>query len=442
MRLLRYLALAVILLAACTLLAWWWVLHTDAGARFAWRQAEAALGGMITAGGIEGDLGSGVTFSDVRITAGNVDVAAGSVGFALDVDVLPLSLRLSAAEIEPLNVTIAAGDDDTEPVDIGSILDGLQLPFWLLIDDLQVRNATVGGSAVAGDIHVQRLALSGQWFNLIHIDRLQVETARHSLTADGDLQLATPHRLRLDVTASTEQQFVGDDDHVNLKLKVDGPADALAFESTGNVALTGYSPLDVDLEGVASLARLQLEALRVSGDDLQATGSATFTFGERIAATADIEVARANVHAFTSEWPEAHPATGRLSVVLEPGIVRVENSVLSVAGTEAELNGSVNIDTSTKVVAGNLNWNALQWPIAAETPDVSSSTGSVNIGGTLEAWRVDGRVNVEAAGVDEGFFVIDGSGDRERAAVSISEARVLGGTLSGEAAYDWTGRRP
>lgn len=443
MRLLRYLALAVILLAGCLLLSWWWVLHTDAGARFAWRQAEAALGGMITAGSIEGDLGSGVRFRDLKVTAGDVGVTAGSVGFALDVDVLPFSLRISRATIEPLQVAIAAaGETDTGPLEIGTVLDGLRLPFWLLIDDLVVRDATVSGDAMSQDLHVQRVAISGQWFDRIYIDRLQVETDGHTLTADGNLQLATPHRLRLAATAATGQRFVGEDDRIDLTLSADGPVEALAFESAGRVALTGYSPLDVELQGVAGFSQLQLERFQIAGDDLGASGSATLDWRERFAASADIMLDHANVHAVTSAWPAAHPATGRLSVVLEPGVVRISDSALAVIGTGAELNGSVNIDTSTKVVAGDVNWNALQWPIASATPDVASSAGSVNISGTLEAWRVDGRVNVEAAGVEEGFFVIDGSGDREHASVSISEASVLGGRLRGEASYRWTDRRP
>ena len=443
MRLLRYLALAVILLAACLLLSWWWVLHTDAGARFAWRQAEAALGGMITAKSIEGDLGSGVRFSDLRVMAGDVGVTAGSVEFALDVDVLPFSLRISRATIEPRHVDVATAEEtDTDPPEIGTILDSLRLPFWLLIDDLAVRDATVGGSAMSRELHVQRVAISGQWFDRMYIDRLQLETGRHTLTADGNLQLATPHRLRLDATAATRQQFVGEDDRIELTLSADGPVEALAFETAGRVALTGYSPLDVEVQGVAGFSRLQLERFQIAGDDLGASGSATLSWRERFAASADIMLDHANVHAVASGWPAAHPVTGRLSVVLEPGVVRLSNSTVSVVGTGAELNGSVNIDTSTKIVAGDVNWNALQWPIASATPDVASSAGSVNISGTFEAWRVEGRVNVEAAGVEEGFFVIDGSGDREHASVSISEASVLGGRLSGDASYRWTDRRP
>lgn len=443
MRLLRYLALAVVLLAACTLLSWWWLLHTDAGARFAWRQAESALGGMISAGNIDGDLGSGVRFADVQVKADNVDVTAGSVRFALDVDVLPFSLRISAASVESLKVTLAADDDaETGPLDIGAVLGRLRLPFWLLVDDLEVLGATIGGSAMPETLDVQRLSFRGQWFDRINAEQLRIEAGKHSLLADGNLQLAAPQRLRLDVTAATRQEFVGEDDRIDLTLTADGPVEALTFASSGQVALTGYSRMDVDLRGVVETGRLQLDQFRIAGDDLGASGSATLAWQERFAASADILLDHANLHAVTSAWPARHPITGRLAVVLEPGIVRIDDSALSVVGTAAEVDGSVNIDTSKKVVAGAVSWKALQWPIASAAPDVSSSTGSVNVGGTLDAWRVEGRVNVKTAGVDEGFFVIDGNGDREQASVSISEASVLGGRLSGNASYNWTGRRP
>lgn len=443
MRWFRNVALAVTLLAALSILAWWWVLHTEAGARFAWRQAESALGGLISAGEIAGDLGSGVAFSEVRVSAGNVGVSARSVRFALDVDVLPFSLRVSAARIEPLRVVVEASDEaKDQPVDIAAILDALALPFWLLIDDLEVRNATVSGSAMSRQLDVSSLVFSGQWFDRIYVDHLQIETDVDSLTAEGSLQLSVPHQLRLDVIAATRRQVVGDNDHIDLALSVDGPVSELAFESTGKLALTGYSPHDIELQGIASMGGLQLDRYSVSGDVLGAAGSATISWNERFQAAADVVLDYANVHALTSTWPEAHPATGRLSIVIEPGLIRVDNSALSIVGTDAELDGSVNIDTSSKVVAGAVNWNALTWPVATEAPDVSSRSGSVNISGTLDAWRVDGRVNVAAAGVPEGFFVIDGSGDREHASVSISEADVLGGRLSGQASYNWTGQRP
>lgn len=443
MRLLRYLALAVILLAALLLLSWWWVLHTDAGARFAWRQAESALDGMISAGSISGDLGSGVRFSDLRVSAGDVDVTAGSVSFALDVDVLPMSLRVSAATVETLTVAVEAGArTNDEPLDLGAILDTLRLPFWLLIDDLVVSEATVRGSAMSRDFDVLSLELSGQWFDRLYIDRLHVETATDLLTVDGYLQLASPYRARLDLRASTTRELVGREDRIDLRLAAGGTVDALEFESDGQVVLTGYSPLAVELQGIASASYLDLDTFTITGNDLAASGSGKLAWRDRFTAAADIDLDHANVHAFSRRWPAAHPVNGRLSVVLEPGIVRIDDSVLSVAGTAAEIDGSVNIDTSTKVVAGDVKWNALQWPVAAETPDVSSSSGSVNVSGTLDAWQVDGRVNIEAVGVDEGYFVIDGSGNREHARVSISDASLLGGRLSGEAAYDWTGNRP
>lgn len=443
MKLMRYLALAVILLAAVSLLSWWLLLHTDAGARFALRQAEATLNGMITAADISGDLGSGVRLQSVRVAAGGTDVTADVVSFALDVDVLPLSLRLSAARIDALVVDVDAGDEaDNEPLVVGDILDRLRLPFWLLIDDLEVRTATVTGSALASDINIERVAFAGQWYDRIHVDRLQIETATDSLVVEGNLQLATPHRLRVDATATTARAIVGADDRIDATVEADGPVDAIAFTSSGRVQLTGYSPLDVELRGTGNARQLALDTFSIAGNDLGATGNATLSWNERFTASADVELAHANVHALTDRWPRAHPVTGRLSVTTEPGVVRIGDARFTVVGTNAEVAGSADINTSTKIVAGTVDWTALAWPVGADKPDVASKQGSVNVSGTLDAWRVDGRVNVQAPGVDEGFFVIDGRGDREHANVSISEANVLGGRLRGEASYNWTGRRP
>lgn len=443
MRVLRYVALAVVLLAALSVLSWWWVLHTDSGARFAWRQAESALGGMITAGELRGDLGSGVVFSDIRLTTADVEVSAASFAFALDVDVLPFSLRVSAAVAEALDVDIEAGEEQGDGAPgIGRVLEALRLPFWLIVDDLEVRDASITGEAMPRDVDIRRLEFRGRWFRQIAVDRLHIETAADSLKADGNLQLEEPYSLRLNVTAATAQQLLGPDDRVDATLAATGPIDSLLFDAQGRVALTGHNPLDVMLQGSTGASGVRFDSFAASGEDLDATGSADLSWSERLTVTANILVERANVHALADAWPEAHPVAGRLSVALEPGVLRVDDAALSVHGTAAGVSGSASIDMSTQVVAGAVDWTALQWPIASESPDVSSSAGSVKVSGSVDAWRVDGRVNVEGAGVDEGFFDIDGSGDREHASVEIRDANVLGGRLRGQASYTWVGRRP
>ena len=442
MRLTRYLGLAAVLLAALLTISWWWLLHTDAGARFAVRQAESLLGGVLSAGGVSGDFGSGLRLQDVRVSAGDVVVEAATASFALDVDLLPISLRVSSGEIETLEVTVeSAGKTDRAPFDIRKLLRSLQLPFWLLIDELAVRDATLRGSAMSRDLGVHRLELRVQWFEHLYVDRLRVDTGSETLVAEGDIDLSAPHRLHLDADLDIRRQLVGPDDRAELTISADGNIERLAIESAGRLVVTGYSPFDVQLRGNADTTRLVVDGFRVAGEDLRASGSGMLAWVDQLSASGTIDLAHANVHAYNERWPASHPVSGRISVDVEPGLVRIGDSELSVVGTAAELRGNVDIDTSTKLVEGSLDWTELEWPVASRTPDVSSSSGSIDISGTIDAWRVDGRISVEAAGVDEGSFVLDGIGDRQHVSVNIREASLLGGELSGRATYNWTGRQ-
>ncbi|MCP4299087.1 MAG: hypothetical protein GY783_00755, partial [Gammaproteobacteria bacterium] len=53
---------------------WFWLLHTESGARYIWSRATDALGGALQAAEIRGDLGSGLILE--RITYGREGIHA------------------------------------------------------------------------------------------------------------------------------------------------------------------------------------------------------------------------------------------------------------------------------------------------------------------------------------------------------------------------------
>ena len=61
--------------------------------------------------------------------------------------------------------------------------------------------------------------------------------------------------------------------------------------------------------------------------------------------------------------------------------------------------------------------------------------------GNLDAWEVSGKLSLISAGLDDGRFAIEGSGDRESAEVQITDGNILGGQVAGSVAATWTGER-
>lgn len=443
MKFLKYFSLAIVLLAAAALLSWWWLLHTNSGARFVWGKTEALLGGAISASDVRGNFGAGVEIERLTFSSDGVDISADSVKLAADLDVLPLSLRLHGAVIDALALTIDKSDtpDDSQDFDLGGVLDRLKLPLWLLIDSLTVRGATLDGTAIPQPWRVDRAFIRGQWYDRIYIDELIVETPEEKLRLEGRVQLSAPHSIKAQLDLASTQFIIGDDDTLELHLIADGDIRELALSGTGITNLTAYQPLNVKLDGTGTMSSLHLSSLVVEGADLGLSGNASLQWRDGLSVSLSAAIARANINAINEAWPAAHPLKGNVSVVYQPGVVQISDTYVEVSGTDTNVKFSGNFDTTSKSVAGSMNWAQLKWPITAPVPDVASRAGDVIISGTIDAWRIQGKINVEATDVKEGLFVIDGTGDRERADVSISEANVFGGKVSGAASYAWVDRQ-
>ncbi|NNC77642.1 MAG: hypothetical protein HKN77_06715 [Woeseiaceae bacterium] len=372
-----------------------------------------------------------------------MSISAASVGLAVDVDVLPLSVRIHAASVDTVAMVLDAADpaDDEPAPGTDEVLNRLRLPFWLLVDDLTLRDARLGGTAMAQELLINRAYFRGQWYDRIYIDELSVETPYDQVQVSGRVQLAEPFAVDAQADIATTQSFVGDDDFVQLHLVVSGNIDELEFSGQGVTRLTGYRPLNVGVGGSANAGGLRLDSITMTGEDLGLSGDADLQWQDGLTLSLNAAIERANVNAVADTWPAANPLQGNVSLVFQPGVVRISNTRLAVVGTDANVDLTADIDIATRDVAGSVKWGQVKWPVAAASPDVASRAGNVRVTGTLDSWRIQGEINVEAAEIKEGKFIVDGAGDRERAQVSISEANIFGGTLSGAASYAWVDRQ-
>ncbi len=441
MSVLRLAAAVVFLLAAVLVLGWLWLLHTSAGARFLWSQAESRFDGAVSAARLTGNLGSGVELEDIRFRNQSVDASAGVVKFAADVDLLPLSLRLVGVEIEASRIEAGSREsaDDTPAGGLDEILARLELPFWVFIDDLAIRDLELEWPGAAVQIDTARLR--GAWRDRIRIDELLVTTPEDTAAVSGRLVLRPPFAVQASGDVATRRAFVGVDDVLSARFNVEGDLSGFAIGAESRAALTGFAPLDIGLSGDGSRESLALGKLAVNGADLDATGTADIRWNEALRVAASIDLAHANPHALLESWPAGHPVSGMLSVEYAPGRLRISDSRLQVRGTQASVDLDANVDTATGEVTGELAWQHLSWPVDRVMPDIWSRAGSVRIAGTPDAWRVVGRLELEALGVEDGSFRIDGAGDREKAAVTIDEAKLFGGRVRGFAEGSWVGQR-
>ncbi|MDX1515445.1 MAG: translocation/assembly module TamB domain-containing protein [Woeseiaceae bacterium] len=439
----RWLLVAVTGIALLLLSGVVWLLHTESGARYVFASVQRALEAELTAADLSGSFGAGITLRDAVYDDGTVRVSAATLALAADIDLFPVSVELHDTHADRLRVVVRnSGSDDNGATAATDILTALQLPVWLFLDALTVTDATIVTDDAAEPFAIDSLTLTGRWGESIRVDELVVITALERATLSGSIGLSSPHRLRAEAALTSTRELVGSGDEFRVDAQLGGTIDAVEVEMAVDARTSDYRPLQAKLSGLLSADALDVSAFTVAGDDLRASGRGRLSWAGTTSVVADVGLERANVHAAVPAWPEAHPLTGSLSISYEPGRLLLRNTRLQVSGTNAELVASADVDVATGDVAADLSWHDLQWPVAAPTPEVSSSIGNVVVSGTVDAWTISGDIRVEAGDLDEGGFDITGRGDRERASVTIRDSVVLGGRLRGEAAYEWIGERP
>ncbi|MGI9248070.1 MAG: translocation/assembly module TamB domain-containing protein, partial [Woeseiaceae bacterium] len=187
---------------------------------------------------------------------------------------------------------------------------------------------------------------------------------------------------------------------------------------------------------------LNLTTVEIKGQDLRLTGDAQLNLRHDFALASRIQLQHLNGNAIVDSWPDAHPLSGTLAVDIDDKRLLLSDTSLAVSGSTMRLQAAGKIDFASSAVAAQLTWSDVQWPVDVDNPVWSSSTGDTEVSGSLDDWRVRGRVALAAAGVDDGAFAIDGGGDRDHVALSIVDGFILGGTIAGDIEYSWREAKP
>jgi len=170
MRTVRLLLAIVVVLVLLAGSAWYGLLHTQAGARWLWSQAERATGGALTARELSGDLAGGLSVAELAFVAEGASIGAAAVTLDIEVGFSPLTVAVGAAHIAGLVVTLrddgATGSDSAgEPFE----LEKLQLPFVLTIAKLELDDARLLRGEETTLAAIEYATLAGRWADSIAI---------------------------------------------------------------------------------------------------------------------------------------------------------------------------------------------------------------------------------------------------------------------------------
>lgn len=395
--------LAILLLLAGS--AWYGLLHTQTGARWLWSQAESITGGALTAGDVRGDLGSGVSVTQLSYVADGVAVTAATATVDATLGLLPLTIYVGTAHVSGLTVDLrdrdsAENDAESKPFR----LEILQLPFELSIAELKLDDAKLVRNTRETIVTIDHATMAARWAESIGIDNLDLQMPGIDAAGNGLLQLQEPYDIRTELEVRAQPDVTGLRDPVAFRVASEGPLDDFTIEADSDEP---RAELSGQITDITQSIRWDLE----------------------------LEVTAAKLPP-AAKLPDAPPIT--VSARGQGGMTAFTvDAAVSVEGTDASATLGADVDLASETIDGNVDWSNAQWPLAGAAPRVASRRGRLAVSGSLDDWAIDGTLQLRTAGLPPGQLTVDGAGNRRQASVRIIEGSVLGGSVAGRAEYSW-----
>jgi translocation and assembly module TamB len=384
--------------------AWYWLLHTEPGAKWLWSKAELATGGALSAESIEGDLGSGVGIRGLGFENDAVDIGVDEIELSARLGLRPVRVIVSGADASGFSLRILDSDREGGGTNLHEIFARLQLPFEIAVQRLDVKHAVFVGFAAGRFLSFDSATISGSWQDAFRIERLRAVTPYYDAEGSGRLELSNSNDIEADVSLDAKPALTGLTRTVSFDAAVTGSIDDLRLRAqVADPAATVSGRLAGLGRDVTWEAEVEAPALSVPVDgelgDLPPLSLSARANGDTRALSADADV--------------------------------------GVTGTSMQVAVAAELNIESAAISADLDWQDAHWPLGEPDPRVASRSGRIAVGGSLDDWSVAGTLDLDVRDLPPGRFTIDGGGNRDRAAVKVIEGNVLGGTIRGQGEYSW-----
>jgi len=487
------------LLIALAAIAWYWLLHTESGARWIWARAQSRTDGDLQAQDLQGDLGSGLTIRQLAYSTDSMSLEIVETRLVIDIDLLPLQVQVSDAAVENTSIRISASEEVSRSEDLRTTIERLSLPLTVVFADVSADKIILSGLASDKDIVLTQATLAGSWHDEITIDHLALNALDSSAEFSAALGLSFPFSTTVSGRLTNASAPTGHPEPIDIQLHGEGNLQDLTIEASsspiemslqGSVAnmleslswdlqaelvdwttqfgendtevhitdgravstgtLNAYSltatatidtldvaPIRATVTGTGTPATFEFSELSLRNPDAELTGTGRVAWGENWSIESRLNVAAFNLNTLLETWPVDHPIHGNLSLQLDEDYLAISDSHLAASNTGMSVRVDAELDLAASAVTGALRWENALWPLAGDTSAVSSKSGNITVDGSPDDWRIDGRVEVGTPMIPSGQFRIEGRGDRHHVETTIIESEVLGGNVSGHATLNW-----
>ncbi len=487
---------SLIVLAACT---WYWLLHTESGAQWIWARAQSATGGALQAQSLRGDLGSGLTMRQFAFATSSRTFEFEEIKLSADLDILPLQIQISDVSIHNAKVRNVTPEQVAEKKDFRNTIEKLSLPLPLVFADVSADKVTLSEIIPRTHIVLTQVTLAGSWHDKIIIEHLIADSLDSSVDLSAELELTRPFAVSVSGQITNADVLTVFAEPIDIQLRGEGNLEELSIEmssvpiamslqgsvsnildsmiwslqatlaeitlelgenntevfiadgrasvsgslqeylltAAATVDLPDFEPLQVTTSGKGTWTSFDFSDLGLHNADADLSGDGRIVWGENWSIESGLSVAAFNLHALIEKWPVDHSIHGDLSLQLNRNHLAIRDSRLTAGNTGMSVQADGKVDFLEAVVDGNLRWENVLWPLAGDQASVSSKSGDITVDGSLDDWRIDGKVEVATAAMPSGQFFISGSGDRHHVETTIIDSAVLSGKVSGYATFNW-----
>lgn len=251
MKLLRFLLLLPVTLLLLAAGSWYWLLHTQSGANWAWSVATSALDGALDAESVSGDLSAGLTLHHLTFSNDSVDVIVSAATAAVDIDLFARSVTIEPARAAGVSVALRQNEDSEQTASLHDALERLQLPIELIFPELLVDDLNIEGLVDSDLLHFASVTLAGRWQDDIRVDNFDVRSPLADASGSARMMLANSQGVEANFAMTAHPELTGQ------SVPVDANVDLESDFRTVN--------LDAD----ASIAAIDLHATLRSAIDLQ-----------------------------------------------------------------------------------------------------------------------------------------------------------------------------
>ena len=493
LKMLTVLLIVPALLLAAGLSGWWWLLHTEPGARWLFHRAASSVEGSVTASVISGDLGSGLRLEQFHFDDGSISVDAERLVVAINIDLMPLHITIENLGADSVLIKSRSPSSAESAGEFN--LPVINLPFTLAFPDIKISGIEYTGPAEESILVADSIAAAGSLHQDLVLDRLSITLPEDRLSLSGKMTLLAPHPLSLQFQAEGAYELkgrldgnldsatlvldaVGPEVHINgtvgqllgtpaWDLQVNSPLIQLPLESpepaatltrvevhttgewpvfnldlAGSLEAGGLTPSELTLSGSGTDKSFTTRHLRLEGPELALDASGTISLEDTLDLGFEVVLNRIDPATWMPQWPEEHPVHGEVAVEWAGEDISISKFRLAVAGTELSATGHGIYALESGSIDAALSWNNFSWPLDSASPALNSKTGKIQISGRPEDWKLDGILDLKSGEFPSGQLRLSGTGDDESFDITVQEGKVLGGTIAGSLFWNWTGGQP